>query len=291
MTPKAIVNAIEMKLGVSGRPRQLRDSIEQVLLCSGMSAASAAEAVDRLKDKVTNEILLRRDASFEKGEIAILHLRGADMDIIHGSSFVFNDDKAEIKQSKINRVHASLIHAYLQSLNFSRFELFGKAVLREIGCRTARVTPHAGDQGIDFYGELTVGSLVGADPAVLKLMHETRVVLVGQAKHYPRNPIGPAVVRELVGALSLSRTHTFSKLDLDLLDGVHLRPFSPVMAMLFTTGDFTRGARILAAQAGLIAFSCWQLAVFLADRGVGLVDGASGRDFSPEVFDRWLERA
>ena len=99
---------------------------------------------------------------------------------------------------------------HIQSLTFEQFEKFGRSVLRELGCTTAKVTPHAGDQGIDFYGCLSVGSLVGADTAILKLMHETRVILVGQAKHYPNSAIGPAIVRELVGALSLSRTYTYS---------------------------------------------------------------------------------
>lgn len=290
MTPKAVVNLIEISVGVAGPPRQLRDSIEKVLLESGMGVAAAAESVDRLKEKVTREIILRGKARNEMGEIAIIHLRGSDLEIVHGSSFVFNDDKDEIKQSKINRISVAQIQQHIQALTFGQFETFGRAILREIGCKTAKVTPHAGDQGIDFYGDLTVGGLIGADPAILKLMHETRVVLVGQAKHYPKTSIGPSVVRELVGALSLSRTHTFSKLDLDLLADVHLRPFSPIVAMLFTTGDFTKGARILARQAGLIAFSCWQLAVFLADRGIGLVDGLNGREFKPEVFDSWLEQ-
>ncbi len=100
-------------------------------------------------------------------------------------------------------------------------------------------------------------------------MHETQVILVGQAKHYPNSPIGPATIRELVGALSLSRTNTYTRDNFDLLDGVELRPFSPVLALIFSTGEFTRGARHLATRAGLIAFSGWQLAVFLADKGVG----------------------
>lgn len=119
-------------------------------------------------------------------------------------------------------------------------------------------------------------------------MHETRVILVGQAKHYPKTTIGPATVRELVGALSLARTYTYSKDNLDLLNDVRLRPFSPVLALLFSTGDFTKGARNLANRAGLIAFSGRQLAVFLADRGVGLKKDQSGHKFDAATFSDWL---
>lgn len=222
------------------------------------------------------------------GDIAILHLRGSQNELLFGSSFIFSDDSLATKNSKLNRISADEIHKAIRSLTFAKFELFGRCVLREIGCHVAKVTPHAGDQGIDFYGELSVGSLLNADPATSRLMHETKVTVVGQAKHYPDRVIGPSTVRELVGALSLSRTYTFSRDDIDLLDGVQLRPFSPLLAMLFSTGEFTKGARHLAIRAGLIAFSGWQLSVFLADRGVGLVKDGEKVVFSQASFDAWL---
>jgi hypothetical protein len=288
MTPKAIVNALEARFGVTGAPRQVRDAIEKELLEIGVDPATGAEQIDQLRNKVIAEIVRRRDERESMGEIAILHIRGTQDEIVFGSSFVFSDDADQIKQAKLNRVSVDEIYAYIRSLTFAQFERFGRSVLRELGCTTAKVTPHAGDQGIDFYGDLNVGSLVGADPAILKLMHETRVILVGQAKHYPNTVIGPAIVRELVGALSLSRTYTYSRDDLDLLDDVQLRPFSPVLALLFTTGSFTKGARHLATRAGLIAFSGWQLAVFLADKGVGLVNDGGAVKFDSLAFDDWL---
>lgn len=288
MTPKAVVDAIERLVGISGKPRQLRDAIEDVLLGAGLNAASAAELVYNLRSKVVTEISRRRDESDGSGEIAIVHLRGAGDEIVFGSSFIFENDSDQIKETKRNRLFAREIYASIKSLNFNQFEKFGRSVLRELGAGAAKVTPQAGDQGIDFYGDISVGSLVGADPAILRLMHETRVVMVGQAKHYPDRVIGPAIVRELVGALSLSRTYTYSNSNIDLLNDVRLRPFSPVLALLFTSGGLSKGARYLAERAGLIAFSGWQLAVFLADRGVGLVDDCGAVKFDHAALERWL---
>ena len=288
MTPKALVNAIETRVGVTGSPREVRDAIENELLCAGVNPASAAEQVDQFRSKVAEEIIRRSDERASFGEIAVLGLRGTNKEFVFGSCFVFPDDSVEIKQAKQNRVLADQILDHLRSLTFSEFESFGRAVLREIGCATARVTPHAGDQGIDFYGELNVGNLMGTHPAIMKLMHETRLILVGQAKHYPDVAIGPSIVRELVGALSLSRTATFSRDNIDLLNDVQLRPFSPILALLFSTGKITKGARHLAMRAGLIAFSGLQLAVFLADRGVGIVNSGGAIGFAPQAFDAWL---
>lgn len=289
MTPKAVVNAIEVSLGLQGPPRQLRDAIEAELLNKFLaSAAQAAEQSDRLLQRVTVEIDQRRAEKEAMGEIAVLNLRGSSGEIVCGSSYVFGDDPDAIKVAKLNRVFASEIRDAIRKLTFQEFELFGKCVLRELGANVSRITPHAGDQGIDFYGELTVGALLNANPAILRLMHDTKVFVVGQAKNYPESSIGPSVVRELVGALSLSRTGTFSRGEFDLLDGIMLCPFSPLLAMLFTTGDFTKGARTLAKRAGLITFSGWQLAVFLADRGVGVVSDDGNTRFEPGVFRVWL---
>lgn len=289
MTPKAIVNALESRLGLTGPPGQLRDAIEKELLASGMGAASAAEQVDNLRKKVAAEIRRRWDERVDLGEIAVLNLRGDNGDIVFGTLYVFADDSDAIKQSKLNRISADEIFKHIKNLTFAQFERFGRSVLRELGSTTARVTPHAGDQGIDFYGDITVGSLLNADPAILRLMHETRVIVVGQAKHYPTTVIGPSIVRELVGALSLARTSTYSRDSLDLLNGVELRPFSPVLALLFSTGTFTKGARHLARRAGLIVFSGWQLAVFLADKGVGIVQIGEVAKFEPAAFNDWLQ--
>ena len=288
MTPKAVVNAIELRLGVSGAPCQLRDAIEKELLDNGLGAASSAEQVDVLRSKVIAEIVRRREEREDMGEIAVVHLRGADDEVVSGSSHVFADDSEQIKRAKLNRVYAGEIHAYVRSLTFNQFERFGRSVIRELGSTTAKVTPHSDDQGIDFYGDISVGGLVGADPAILKLMHETKMILVGQAKHYPNSVVGPAIVRELVGALSLSRTYTYSRTDIDLLNEVHLCPFSPLLALIFTTGSFSKGARHLAKRAGLIAFSGWQLAVFLADKGIGLVSESGSTKFDQPSFDAWL---
>lgn len=288
MTPKAIVSAMEARIGLVGAPRQLRDAIEDELLSIGLGAASAAEQASAVRNKVIAEITSRRDASEELGEISILNLRGSGDEVVFGSSYVFADDNEQISSAKLNRVFADDIYHTIRGISFNQFEDFGRCILRELGSVNPKVTRQSGDQGIDFYGDISLGIIAGADPAIMKLMHETRLILVGQAKHYPEQVIGPAIVRELVGALSLSRTFTFSQDDIDLLNEVKLFPFSPVLALLFSTGSFTKGARHLAKKAGIIAFSGWQLAVFLADRGVGIETREGKRHFELSFFQEWL---
>ena len=136
MTPKAVVNAIEARLGMTGAPRDVRDAIENELLQAGLSLALAAENVDLLRNKVVAEIVRRRDEGDTAGEIAVLHLRGTQEEIVFGSSYVFGDDSEQLKQAKLNRVFADDIRAHVRALTFSEFERFGRSVLRELGCTT-----------------------------------------------------------------------------------------------------------------------------------------------------------
>jgi hypothetical protein len=290
VSPKEIVDALEARLGVTGQPCQLRDAIELELLQTGkLPQATAAELSDRVLHKVAAEIKARAAVKVDTGDWAVLDVRGKPDTSVHGASYVFGDDSAAVQSLKKTRALSEDLRKAIIALDFSDFEKFGAKVLGEIGTKISKYTRHAGDQGIDFYGEVTMGHAVGADPATQRLLHETRLVIVGQAKHYPNRVIGPAIVRELVGALALSQTATFSS-DIDLLDGVELKPFTPVLAMLFTTGDFTKGARVLAKRAGLVTFSGTQLSVFLADRAVGMVDVGGQLIFNLAEFTGWLHK-
>lgn len=288
MTPKKITDQLELTLGQLGHARQLRDAIEDILLEHfDQPATKAAELSERLCDKVAEEIETRVAAALESGTIAVVSLR-PNRTVVHGSSFVFPDDGPSTILTKLSRLHSQRLLLAIQSLDFREFEKFGGAVLRELGCPLPVVTKHSTDQGIDFYGEMSIGGTRGERADVKRLMHSAKMMIIGQAKHYPNRNIGPREVRELVGALSLARTSTFSRPGLDLLDQIELRPNTPALAVLFSTGDFTMGARYLASAAGLVLYSGSQLAVFLADCQVGIRGSGSGSEFDDKIFRAWM---
>jgi len=179
----------------------------------------------------------------------------------------------------------------MKALTFGQFEQFGAAVLKELGVKNLHITPHGNDQGIDFYGNFSFGQLVDAPAPFFRLAHDVTLAFAGQAKHYPTRSVGPEVVRELVGAISLARTKTYSSETIDLFEDVEIKPFSPLVALLFTTGELTSGTVQLSAAAGIVAKSGRQLALYLADRGVGIEKTTSGKTFEPNLFHNWLNAA
>jgi hypothetical protein len=179
------------------------------------------------------------------------------------------------------------IAEHIQELSFGEFELFGACLLKELGATQVRVTPHSEDQGIDFFGNMSIGDVIGVPPSLYRLAHDIKLQFVGQAKHYPNRPIGPNHLRELVGAISLARYKLFTS-DPEVFSHLELQPFNPIVLLLFTTGRFTRGARHLASEAGIIARSVEQIAIFLADSSVGIRESGGDADFDEGKFQEWL---
>lgn len=221
------------------------------------------------------------------GTIFEIALLGSAGDTVAGSCFVQPSDAPAVAQAKNNRLSVADVLARIRGLTFAEFERFGAKVLRELGAHKTYVTPHSNDQGIDFYGTLSLGQLQDAPAPFFRLAHDLQVRFAGQAKHYPDAAIGTSVVRELIGAVSLARTKTFS-VDKDLFEELELAPMTPLVTVLLTTGRFTSGAIELAEKAGVVARGGDQLAVFLADRGIGMVSVAGVTVFDRARFDAWL---
>lgn len=289
MTASEIVANLEQVLGLTGAPRRIKAIIEeQLIIAFNYLPPEAAELADRRAVSVTRMIAERQQASLDSGTIYTLALVGTSLDAVAGSCCPLPSDGPEIVRLKNQRIVAGEILQAMRDLDFNQFETFGARVLKELGTTNTQVTRQSNDQGIDFYGELSLGSFTTVPAPFLKLAHDVRFALVGQAKHYPTRSLGPDIVRELVGAMTLARTKTFSRQGLNALDKIALKPFSPVLALLFTTGDFTSGASHLALEAGIIARNGMQLAVFLADKGVGIVDDGNRRVFRIGEFEQWL---
>lgn len=289
MTAAQIVAHLESVIGLNGSPRRVRAIIEDELIRAfATPAAEASELAEARAEAVARIISARQAASEETGTMYSLVLVGTSLDSVAGSCFPLPADTPEVTRIKRQRTTASQILLAIQALNFDQFEQFGSRVLHELGAVRTRVTPRSNDQGIDFYGELNLGQFTQVPAPFLRLAHDVKFTLLGQAKHYPNRAVGPSVVRELVGAVSLARTRTFSRETDDVLDDVAIRPHSPVVALLFTTGLISSGAARLALESGVIARGGEHLAVFLADKGVGMIEMNDHHMFDQNAFLAWL---
>lgn len=280
---------LENVVGIVGQPRRLRELIEYELReYFNLPPIKAAEQAEQLEIPIRKMLIQNELVHTTNGTFPILTLSSLSDRIIMGSCHVQPTDDERIVKIKESRQHIDRLLSRIRLLSFVEFEQFGAAILKELGARTIRVTPRANDQGIDFYGVMSLGDLIGEPSGICQLAHDLNIRFAGQAKHYPSNPIGPAALRELVGAVSLARYKNFTR-DTDIFEDLDLRSFTPLIAMFFTTGTFTNGARDLANQTGIIARSGDQLAVFLADRRIGFKEIDGKIQFDDQEFSKWME--
>jgi hypothetical protein len=289
--PNAIVDRLEITVGVDGAPKNLNTAISiELEQFFGLPAIQASEHAERVAGAVAKIIASRAVDADEAGTMATLVLLGTTSTSLAGFCHVLPTDTATIATAKLQRRKVDALAAAMRSLTFDQFEQFGAQVLREIGAADSRITRSSGDQGIDFFGHLSLGQYQATPLPFTKLTHDVKLSFVGQAKHYPNNSIGPSIIRELIGAVSLARTKTFSVENEDVFPGIDLKPFSPAVIFLFTTGKMTSGAAQLAKSAGIIARSGDQLALFLADKGIGMKTTDGGIVFDERRFSDWLNR-
>jgi hypothetical protein len=263
---------------------RLKVAIESVLLDSfHLPSIQAAEQAETLEGPVRDLIVKHMESTpFPK----LIMITSAEH-IVAGYCYVDPTDSPEIAAAKRSRLNIEPLLEEIRGLNFQEFERFGACVLRELGANSPKVTPHSEDQGIDFYGILSLGQNSFLPPPFGQLAHDVRLRFAGQAKHYPTRSIGPELMRELVGAISLAR-HKIFTVDAELFDALELLPFNPLVAMFFTTGRFTAGTLELAARSGIIAKSGEELALFLADRGIGMYEDGGTMKFDRARFREWL---
>lgn len=288
MTLMELLNRVEVSVGLQGPPRALREVLEQEMLGHfQIVAIRAAEQAERWEDRVRQRIIEKQREMENAGTIPVVILHHASNRRVVGSCWVDPIDTAAIAAAKQGRVHVQQVLTALRALTASEFELFGSRILRELGAEQVQVTRQSGDNGVDFYGFLSLGGMMQHPPAICQLAHNIQLLFAGQAKHYPDTAIGPATVREMIGAIALARFQVYSS-EPDFFEAFKLLPYNPLLALLFTTGRFTTGAREIAEASGIIARSGEQLATFLADRGVGMAENGNILVFDPQQFRDWL---
>ncbi len=288
MTVTELLGRIEVAIGIQGPPRGLREVLEQEMHAHFQQLPiRAAEQAERMEERVRQRIHEKQQELEEVGAIPVVIIHHANQRRVMGSCWVGPTDTEALAKAKQARVHVQQILATMRALTPDQFERFGSRILRELGAEQVQVTRRSGDNGVDFYGFLSLGGIMQHPPAICQLAHNIQLLFAGQAKHYPDNPIGPATIREMIGAISLARYQVYSS-EPDFFEEFKILPFNPLIALLFTTGRFTRGAKEIAESAGIIARSGEQLATFLADRNVGMVIQDGVTTFLRKRFEEWL---
>ena len=287
--PRTVVEILLQDLLLDAAPRPLNDLVQSIIQDHPEWNYDPLEKARDWYPIVESLLRKHLEVSLQQGRQPRFAFNSSSNYMVQGACFVEPSDSTEVKEQKRKRFHWQEYYTALRELTPREFEILCSKVLGLLGVQNPRLTPYQGDEGIDFYGQLSIGDLIGHGATFP--VFETRLViwLVGQAKHYQDTRVATPDIRELVGAATLGRARAFAKGD--RYPDLRIRVCDPVVMLFFTTGQISVNGWALCNYSGVAAMDGEMLAAFLADKGVAIQPAENERAFDPNLFAAWLVSA
>jgi hypothetical protein len=284
--PKLIADIILSSLPLDASPEPLDDVVYRVIDNHPEWQCLPDEKALVWTPTIEKILIGHWERSLKEGRQPKVSFNSVSSYKIQGACFIEPRDTPEIRDQKTKRIRWQDYYENLQSLSPEDFEILSSKLLSLLGVPNPYTTPYRGDQGIDFFGKMSIGDLIGHGP--LFPIFESKVVvwMVGQAKHYLHSKVATPDIRALVGSASLGRTRTFSKIG--VLPELKIRSCDPVVMLFFTTGQISTEGWSLCLDAGIAAMDGEMVATFLADKEVGMIMIEGQRKYDPLSFSTWL---
>jgi len=243
----------------------------------------ALELAERWLGRFKVHLANRIAEETQLSQVPCCELNPANEDYLQGPCFVspkLSEQEAKEKRLRANKKHYT--DAFSKISN-DKFETLCARVLSLWRVEEEFVSRRSADQGVDFFGRVPFGEIMKPSAIGNGAERQLKLWLVGQAKNYSSSQVSTKDIRELVGSVSLARSKTYAG-SIDPLARLEMRTCDPVFFLFFTTGKLSKDAWDLLSKSGVVAMDGAQLAVFLADHGVGMVEG----QFNPESFWGWV---
>ena len=273
-------------------PIKLTRVIEHVIL-DHFPDLDPFEKASEWEAAIRSRLLSYIKTTEERGVQPQIAFNSSSSYMIEGACFIEGTDSAEVVEQKKRRLRWKDYYETLQELSPSEFELLCREILKLIGARNIRLTKQTRDEGIDFYGRLSVADLIEPSSVFRFRSFESflEIWLVGQAKHYRAMKVATPNLRELVGSVRLASARAFADLDPDKYPDLWIRVADPVFMLFFTTGRISIDGWQLIKKSGIVAMDGEMLATFLADHKVAIMDEEGRRQFRKDAFFEWLKKS
>jgi Restriction endonuclease len=249
--PAAIAEIISSSFGLDAPPEPLDEVVLRIIREHPEWGGVPEDKASLYLPKVQQILLKNWNTTMQEGKQPRFAFNSVSSYKIQGACFVEPRDTEEVKGQKRRRFYWVDYYEHLRTLNPESFEKLCARVLALLGVAQPHQTPYRKDQGIDFFGKMSVGDLTGHGP--LYPIFESRLIfwLIGQAKHYLHSKVSTPDIRELVGSTLLGRSRTFPSED--ILKNLEIRTCDPVIMLFFTTGQVSSDGWLLCRKAGIAA--------------------------------------
>jgi hypothetical protein len=284
--PAAVAEIILSTLPLDAPPKPLDDLIYKIIDNHSEWEYRPEDKASIWEPRVKAILIQHWNKCFEGGKQPRFAFNSISSYKVQGACFLEPCDSLEVKEQKLRRIRWLDYFQYLRFLSPVSFEVLCVRVLGLLGVPKPSHTPYRADQGIDFFGRMSIGDLTGHGPLFPVFESNLVVWLVGQAKHYLHSKVSTPDIRALVGSTMLGRSRVFPKDG--TLEELKIRACDPVVMLFFTTGELSVDGWLLCRNAGVAAMDGEMLASFLADKEVGLSKDNGEPQFDQEAFVQWL---
>ena len=285
--PSKVAEIILAELPLDTPPETLEDVISGIVARHSEWGYVPEETAVLWAPKVKKRLAEHWKQSIAQGKQPRFAFNSVSDYKIQGGCFAEPCDDLEVKEQKRRRLRWRNYYDCLRGLTPDLFEMVCVRLLGLLGVPSPVLTPYRGDQGIDFFGKMSIGDLTGHGARFPVFESSLVFWLVGQAKHYPDSKISTPDLRTLAGSAFLGRARAFPKEG--VLPQLHIRACDPIIMLFFTTGQISSGGWSLCRKAGIVAMDGEMVAAFLADKQVGVEEGGVQQRFSCKAFAEWLE--
>ena len=214
--PSTVVDLILSELPLDAPPEPLEDVISRIVLGHPEWGDTPEEKAALWARKIKRQLSEHWNQSIENGRQPRFSYNSVSDYKIQGGCFIEPCDSPEVKEQKRRRLRWRDYYACLRSLRPEVFEKVCACLLGLLGASKPVLTQYRADQGIDFFGRMSIADLTGH--GALFPVFETDLVfwLVGQAKHYPDSKVSTPDLRALAGSVFLGRPEHSQERDLFL---------------------------------------------------------------------------
>ncbi len=284
--PSLLSNRILSTIALDANPRPALEIITDIILEEGWceSESEGREKAETWEKATLTRLRHELNALLEVGKPARFSFNSSSEYMIQGACFIEPKDPEDLREKKQRRSRFIDYYGVISKLSPRHFETLCGKFIGLLGVEKPIVTRTSSDEGIDFFGKLSLGSIFFPHDLSPTIQKQLSIWLVGQAKHYQSIQSGTPEIRDLAGAIALGRAGAFGSLESPLPD-MQIRVADPVFALFVTTGSLSANAWRLLRRSGIIGMDGEMLAAFLADRDVGITPSG----FDGAIFVNWIE--
>ncbi|WP_127531112.1 restriction endonuclease [Paenibacillus kobensis] len=270
LTSDQLIEFLKEKITPTDSPIELQEILKVIVM--EKDALNEAQAVARTAN-IKTEVVRKLDKLLEDNRKSGTY---PWFDFYEGTSYIRGPFHIDLSDEEFVRnektklaVHFDGMKRVLTGISFEEFEEICGAILSLLGAKNCKRTPHSKDQGIDFFGTISLSDLSNSEYPFVQFQHNFILWVIGQAKHYPNGQVGTEELRSLVGSISLARFGEFATKGM-VSDNVKLRSLDPIFALFLTTGDYSAESRKLAEKSGIILKNIDDISYLLIRNDIGI---------------------